>query len=164
VRKLCVGLVVWLSAALAVTGCSTFRKAAHAMTPQPDPPEAIRWNGVLFTRTDTLADTASNPYGTAWMAPVSSNNQVIQVRVMVARARPGTTFDWRVHIGTCAHDRGTFGPPVDFKPIVADSTGTAVGNTVLLLGFPNRGSYFVRVDAIDSGPPDGLCGTLSPPG
>ena len=158
--------MLWLvcAASAAVAGCGFLQKAKHAVTPQPDPPEAIRWNGVLFVPTDTLADTSSMPYGTAWMAPVASNNQVIRAHVMVVRARPGAQFTWRIHIGACAHDRGAFGPPSVFQPFVADSSGRAVGTAVLQLGFPNRGAYFVRVDAVDSGPPDTVCGTLTPPG
>jgi hypothetical protein len=139
-----------------------FKKAAHAVTPRADPPEAIRWNGVLFVPTDSLADTTTMPYGTAWMAPLSPNN-VIRAQVTVVRARPGARFDWSIHLGACAKDRGVFGPPQVFPVIVADSDGQAVGVAVLQLGFPNNGAYFVRVDPIDSGPPDELCGTLIKP-
>jgi hypothetical protein len=154
----------WLSALVAASavGCGLFKKAAHAVTPQADPPEVTRWNGVLFEPTDTAADTASMPYGTAWMAPMPPNN-VIRAHVAVLRARPGARFDWRVHIGTCFQDRGVFGPPMGYPVLVADSLGRATGETVLLLGFPNRGAYFVRVTAIDSGPPDDVCGTLLRP-
>jgi hypothetical protein len=159
---------VWLAAALAVVatlgGCNLYRRAKHAVMPQADPPEAIRWNGVLFVPTDTLADTASMPYGTAWMAPVAGNNLVIYTHVGLVRARPGAQFTWAVRTGTCSHDRGIFGPPELYQlPLVADSTGRASANVQLELGFPNRGAYFVRVDAVDSGPPTTLCGTLTPP-
>lgn len=159
--------LVWLSAAIAVVGavagCTWMKKTAHAMVPQPDPPEAIRWNGILFVPTDSLADTASMPYGTAWMAPLPPNN-VIRARVMVWRARPGARFDWQVHLGSCLKDRGVFGPLSIYPTIVADSAGNAFGETTLQLGFPNSGRYFVRVYPTDSGPPDMLCGTLVRPG
>jgi hypothetical protein len=162
VRRATAWLVLSLSVVLA--GCGLVRRAKHAVTPQPDPPEAIRWNGVLFTPTDTLADTTSTPYGTAWMAPVASTNQLIRVRVDLVRAQPNVRYDWRVHLGTCIHDRGVFGPLVAYPIIVVDSTGHAMGNTMLQLGFPNRGRYFVRADAVDSGVPATFCGTLTPPG
>jgi hypothetical protein len=154
----------WLSAAVvaSVAGCAWARNAAHRVAPQPDPPESIRWNGVLFVPTDTLADTASMPYGTAWMAPVAPNN-VIRARVAVERARPGAQFTWRVHLGSCARDRGVFGPDTAYATIVADSSGSAAGIVQIALGFPNSGAYFVRVDAVDSGPPALLCGTLINP-
>jgi hypothetical protein len=158
--------IVWcLVAVLAAagTGCGLFKKAAHAVTPRADPPEAIRWNGVLFVPTDSLADTTTMPYGTAWMAPLSPNN-VIRARVNLVRARPGSRYDWRIHLGACANDRGPFGPAEAFPEIVADSDGHAVGVAVLQLGFPNNGAYFVRVDAVDSGAPDKFCGTLIKPG
>jgi hypothetical protein len=149
--------------AATVMGCGLWRRARHAVMPQPDPPEAIRWNGVLFLPTDTLADTASMPYGTAWMAPVAGNNLVTLVHVAVVRARPGAQFTWAVHLGGCSHDRGIFGSPALFKPLVADTAGRASETVSLQLGFPNRGDYFARVAAVDSGPPDLLCGTLTPP-
>jgi hypothetical protein len=153
-----------LSLCVVLAACGLWRRAKNAVTPRSDPPEAIRWNGVLFAPTDTLADTTSTPYGTAWMAPVSANNQLIRVRVALVRARPNARYDWRIHLGKCAHDRGVFGPPSGYPILVVDSTGHAVGNTVLQLGFPNRGAYFVRVEAVDSGATDRFCGTLIPPG
>ena len=148
---------------VAGSACSWAKKTAHALTPQPDPPEDIRWNGVLFLPTDTLADTATMPYATAWMAPVAPNN-VIRARVMLVRARPGARFEWRVHLGKCVDDRGVFGPLTAYPTLVADSAGSAVGVALLQLGFPNNGAYFVRVDPVDSGLPDPLCGTLVKPG
>jgi hypothetical protein len=163
VRRANAWLVLSLCVVLA-TACGLWQRAKHAVVPQPDPPEAIRWNGVLFVPTDSLADTTLTPYGTAWMAPVASTNQLIRVRVDLVRAPPTVRYDWRIHIGTCLHDRGVFGPPAVYPILVVDSTGHAVGNTMLQLGFPNRGAYFVRVEAVDSGVPARFCGTLTPPG
>jgi hypothetical protein len=156
-RPMLIGWVVLLCAA----GCNWAKRAAHAVTPRADPPEAVRWNGVLFMASDTMGDTANTSYGTAWLAPASGNT--IRTRVTVIRARPGARFQWQVHLGTCWRDRGEFGPESAYPTIVADSAGTATGGGSLPLGFPNSGAYFVRVYAIDSGPPDRLCGSLIKP-
>lgn len=110
---------------------------------------------------DTTADTASMTYGTAWLAPGPGN--LIVTRVTLVRARPGARFQWQVHLGNCWRDRGEFGATNAYPTITADSTGAAMGETRLPLGFPNSGSYFVRVYPIDSGPPDRLCGSLIKP-
>jgi hypothetical protein len=145
----------------AVAACTLAKKAAHAVTPRADPPESIRWNGVLFMPTDTMGDTASLAYGTAWLAP--SRGNLIMTRVTVLRANPGARFDWRVHLGSCWQDRGPFGPDAAYPTVVADSTGVATGVANLPLGFPNTGAYFVLVSAIDSGMPNQLCGSLIRP-
>src|ERR1700722_19398365 len=100
-----------------LAACGLWARAKHAVVPQPDPPEAIRWNGVMFVPTDSLADTTVTPYGTAWMAPVASTNQLIRVRVALVRAAPNARYDWHVHLGTCVHDRGVFGPPVVYQTL-----------------------------------------------
>jgi hypothetical protein len=146
---------------IAATGCTWAKNAAHAVTPRADPPENVRWNGVLYTAADTMGDTASMAYGTAWLAPAPGN--LILTRVMVVRARPGARYQWQVHLGNCWRDRGEFGAGNSYPTIAADSTGTATGEARLPLGFPNSGAYFVRVYAIDSGPPDRLCGSLIKP-
>jgi hypothetical protein len=151
-----------LAASLAV-GCGLVRKATHAVTPQPDPPAATRWNTVLWPPGDTAGGAADGISGIAWMAPASDNNQTIRVRVALHGVAPGPVYVWRVHTGKCDNDLGVFGPPTAYRPLVVDSTGHASGTALIPLGFPTNGSYFVRVDKPDTAPVVIACGNLVPP-
>jgi|GEM_PF-1307655 len=146
--------------------CSLPRRVANAVKPQPDPPQTIRWNGVLFPPTDSLGDTAGGSYGTAWMASASPDKLTSRVRVFLVRVPPAAVFTFHVHLGSCAHDEGMFGSPASYHPMTADSTGTAAGYVVLPLGYPNRGHYAVIVEATDTttaGGPLTFCGPLIAP-
>ena len=148
----------------ASAGCGVVRSAAHAVTPQADPPAATRWNATLWEATDTTGDTTAGPHGIAWMAPGNPDNHTIRVRVAVHHADPTQKYAWRVHFGKCDKDQGVFGPPSAYKPLVMDTTtNLASGYALLSLGFPSNGQYFVRVDREDTDPVAVVCGNLVPP-
>ncbi len=157
----CLALVALLSVS---AGCGVVRRAAHAVTPQPDPPAATRWNATLWEATDTTGDTTAGPHGIAWMAPGSIDNHTIRIRIAVQHADPTQKYAWRVHFGKCDRDLGVFGPPSAYKPMTIDSTTKlASGSAMLSLGFPTNGNYFVRVDRADTDPVTVVCGNLVPP-
>jgi hypothetical protein len=157
--------LVTLAAAALATACGLVRRATHAVTPQPDPPATTRWNATLWPPGDTAGDTTAGARGTAWMAPGSSNDQNIRVRVVLHPLAPGGvgTYVWRVHTGKCDNDLGVFGPPSAYRPLTIDSSGHASGTALIPLGFPTSGGYFVRVDQADSTPAVIACGNLVPP-
>jgi hypothetical protein len=145
-------------------GCGIVRSAAHAVTPQPDPPATTRWNATLWLSTDTTGDTSAGPHGIAWMAPASTDNHSIRVRIAVHRADPAQKYAWRVHFGKCDNDRGVFGPPGAYRELAVDTTGVAAAYALISLGFPTNGQYFVRVDRVEGPDPSPLiCGNLIPP-
>jgi hypothetical protein len=147
-----------------VVACGVVRRAAHAVTPQADPPATTRWNATLWEASDTTGDTSAGPHGIAWMAPGSGDNHSIRVRVAVHHADPAQKYVWRVHFGKCDNDLGVFGPPAAYRDLVTDTTGVASGYALFALGFPSSGQYFVRVDRIEGEDPVPLiCGNMSPP-
>jgi hypothetical protein len=148
----------------AFAGCGVVRRAAHAVTPQPDPPATTRWNATLWEATDTTGDTSAGPHGIAWMAPGRTDNHTIRVRVALDHADPAEKYVWRVHFGKCDNDLGVFGPPSAYPDLVVDTTGVASGYALLALGFPTNGQYFVRVDRVQGSDPVAvICGNLAPP-
>jgi hypothetical protein len=155
-----------LTAFVGVGACGLARRAANAVKPQPDPPQTVRWNAVLFAPSDSLGDTLGLSYGTAWMASASPDKLTSRVRVAVVRVPPATVFTFRVQIGSCTSDEGMFGPPAAYHFMIADSSGVATDYVVLPLGFPNRGRYAVVVAATDTVAGGGLltfCGPLIAP-
>jgi hypothetical protein len=148
----------------AAAGCGVVHSAVHAVTPQPDPPAATRWNATLWEATDTTGDTTAGPHGIAWMAPGNSDNHSIRIRVAVHHADPSEKYAWRVHFGKCDNDKGVFGPPSAYHPLQFDTiSDLASGYALLPLGFPSNGQYFVRVDKDETDPSEVVCGNLVPP-
>ena len=65
----------------------------------------------------------------------------------VTHAVPGAVHPWELHHGSCAADRGIYGPASAYEPLTVDPGGRGAGQAIVRMPMPAAGPFFVRVAA-----------------
>jgi hypothetical protein len=155
-RSKAVGLVLF---AVGVAACGGGSRT------QIDPNREMvgtRWNAILATSAQLAG--ALQVKGSGWMATRDRDTTQTRAFAAIENAVPGGDHPWHVHLGRCGTDRGIFGPPEAYRPLLVGGNGRAESTANLPVPVPSSGEYFINVHAsVNNMRTIIACGNLAPP-